>query len=136
MKTTSNEVADILANEDMALNREEACSMWTPSCVQRLVSQDRVAKERPSCPDPERQVSISWYRELIGLRFPPPIANMDRTTAIDVHHVNRTLDSGAAQQSFFARSAVIRPRTANDVDVDAARCALRARDAEPRGRAG
>ena len=56
----------------------------------------RVARERPDYPGDTRAATI-WYRELMGERFPPPIANMDRASAVDVYQMRTARLSGSAQ---------------------------------------
>ena len=56
----------------------------------------RTARERLSYPGGGR-AATGWYRELMGERFPPPIAGADRTAAVDVHQMRTGSWTGSAR---------------------------------------
>ena len=121
-----NEAADALANEAAALNQEEVLlDVDTIYRAAARLARDRVAKERPSYPDPNYRAATGWYRELMGLSFPPPIANMDRTAAIDVHQMRTGRWSGSAQFLHeIGRNPSAICRQCRDITCDAAKCPL------------
>ncbi|XP_043212000.1 uncharacterized protein LOC122376264 [Amphibalanus amphitrite] len=93
-----NEAADTLANEAAALAQEDVpLDVETIYRAAVRTARDRAARERPSYPDPEHKAATGWYRELMGTGYPPPISNMDRTSAIDVHQIRTGRWSGSAQ---------------------------------------
>ena len=89
-----NYAADALAREAAAMAQEKAPVDTTS--VYRAAT--RLAKyltgrERLSHPGAAR-AATSWYRELMGERFPPPIAGTDRTAAVYVRQMRTGSWSG------------------------------------------
>ena len=90
----------------------------------------RVAKQRPGYSGSTR-AATGWYRELMGERFPPPIANMDRAAAVDVHQMRTGRWSGSAQ---FLHEIGRNPSTScqqcRNTECEAARCPLCGEEAD------
>ncbi|KAF0298223.1 Dedicator of cytokinesis protein 7 [Amphibalanus amphitrite] len=121
-----NESADALANEAATLAQEDV--MLDVDTIYRAAvrtARDRAARDRPTYPDPDRKAATGWYRELMGARWPPPLTNMDRTTAVDVHQIRTGRWSGSAQflHSIGRNPSADCPQCRN-LDCPAARCPL------------
>ena len=90
----------------------------------------RVARERPGYPGSTR-AATGWYRELMGERFPPPIANMDRAAAVDVHQMRTGRWSGSAQFLHeIGRNPSPSCQQCRNTDCEAARCPLCGEEAD------
>ena len=92
-----NDAADALAREAAALPQTDA-PLDMQSVYRAAVrwTRERVARTRPHYEGASRSAT-GWYRELMGTSFPPPISNMDRTSAIDVHQMRSGRWSGSTQ---------------------------------------
>ena len=127
-----NEAADALANEAAAMDQKMvALDVATIYRAAARTAKDRVARDRPTYPDPARKRAMGWYRELMGFRFPPPISNMDRASAVDVHQLRTGRWSGSAQ---FLHEIGKNPSAdcpqCRDTDCKAARCPLCGEEAD------
>ena len=92
-----NDAADALAREAAAMAQEEA-PLDVTSIYRAAIrlARHRTARERLSYPSGAR-AATGWYRELMGERFPPPIAGMERAAAVDVHQMRTGRWSSSAQ---------------------------------------
>ena len=92
-----NEAADALAREAAALPQGDVpLDVTTTYRAASRRAREAAARARPV----HRGVSRSatgWYRELMGLSYPPPIADLDRDAAVDVHQMRTGRWSGSAQ---------------------------------------
>ncbi|KAF0297293.1 Retrovirus-related Pol polyprotein from type-1 retrotransposable element R1 4 [Amphibalanus amphitrite] len=127
-----NEAADVLAGEAAALEQEIASiDVNTIYKTAARLARDRAARDRPSYPDPTRRAATGWYRELMGKRYPPPVSNLNRRAAIDVHQIRTGHWSGSTQ---FLHSIGRSPSAAcarcRDLLCEAARCPLCGEEAE------
>ena len=90
----------------------------------------RTARERLSYPSGAR-AATGWYRELMGEKFPPPIAGMERATAVDVHQMRTGRWSGSAQflHEIGRNPSPVCPQC-RDTKCEAARCPLCVKEAD------
>ena len=67
----------------------------------------------------------------MGERFPPPITNMDRTSAVDVHQMGTGRWSGSAQFLHeILRNPSVSCQQCRSTDCEAARCPLCGEEAD------
>ena len=92
-----NYAADALAREAAAMAQEKApVDTTSVDRAATRLAKYLTARERPSHPGGAR-TATGWYRELMGERFPPPIAGTERTAAVYVHQMRTERWSGSAQ---------------------------------------
>ena len=90
-----NDAADVLAKEAAALAQEPA--LLDATTIYRAaarLARERAAASRPAYTGSARSAT-DWYRELMGTKYPPPIAGIDRATAVDVHQMRTGRWSGS-----------------------------------------
>ncbi|KAF0300921.1 hypothetical protein FJT64_026689 [Amphibalanus amphitrite] len=129
-----NEAVDVLAGEAAALEQEIASidvNTIYKAAVRLASSQGPGARDRPSYPDPTRRAATGWYRELMGTRYLPPISNLDRRSAIDVHQIRTGRWSGSTQfMHSIGRSPSAACAQCRDLLCEAARCPLCGEEAD------
>ena len=92
-----NEAADALAREAAALPQADVpLDVTTVFRAASRRAREAAARARPEHRGASRSAT-GWYRELMGPTYPPPIAGMDRSAAIDVHQMRTGRWSGSAQ---------------------------------------
>ena len=121
-----NEAADVLAGEAAVLEQDTAVlDVNTISKAAARRAKNHAAQDRPTCPDSTRRAATGWYRELMGTQVPPPISNMDRQTAVDVHQIRTGRWSGSRQYLHsIGRNRTAACAQCRDLQWGAARCLL------------
>ena len=126
-----NEAADVLAKEAASMAQDAA--PLDVSTVYRAATRQarhRSAKARPGYTGSIR-AATGWYRELMGERFPPPIAGMDRASAVDVHQLRTGRWSGSTQFLHeIGRNPSVTCQQCRNTDCEAARCPLCGEEAD------
>ena len=94
------------------------------------LARHRTARERLSYPSGAR-AATGWYRELMGEKFPPPIAGMERAAVVDVHQMRTGRWSGSAQflHEIGRNPSPVCPQC-RDTKCEAARCPLCGEEAD------
>ena len=109
-----NERADELAKEAAALPQEEVpVDVRTVVRAAARAAKSRICRQRPS----------GWYRDLMGERLPPPVVDLDRFSAVDVHQLRAGHWAGSAQYLHrIGKKPTAECTGCNDVNCPAGLC--------------
>ena len=136
------------ATKDLATTGRKIIFQWVPSHCELMGNEraDEIAKEASALPQDNAPTDVrtvqravartardqwtqswphDWYRELMGARLPPPVTELERMAAVDVHQLRAGHWSGSGQYLHrIGRNPARHCEQCSDVGCVGARCPI------------